>query len=84
MVGYSDDDHGGLWGHGAEDLSWHVRWSTLCSSWRAHDSLTRACHSIQLLHVLLPHPGKCMISLFHVILKMKSIFDLSADKSNTD
>lgn len=58
MVGYRDDDHRWLWGHGSQDLPGNVRRSSLRVGWCADHRSARACHSVQLLYVLFTYSGK--------------------------
>ena len=57
VVGAGDDDHGGLRGHGAQDLPGHVRGGAVCPGRRPHRRPTSPRHRLQLRDVLLTHSG---------------------------
>ena len=58
MVGAGDDDHGGLRGHGAQDLPGHVRGGDVRHGRGAGGGPARTRHRLQLRHVLLSHTGQ--------------------------
>ena len=64
VVGAGDDDHGGLRGHGAQDLPGHVRGGAVCPGRSPHRRPARPRHRLKLRDVLLPHTGPHKLNIF--------------------
>ena len=64
VVGAGDDDHGGLRGHGAQDLPGHVRGGAVCPGRSPHRRPARPRHRLKLRDVLLPHTGPHELNIF--------------------
>lgn len=58
MVGTRHYDDCRLWGHGAQNVRWHVRGRPVRVGRCAHDSPPGASHCLQLRYVLFPYPGE--------------------------
>ena len=58
MVGSGHDDYSGLWGHGAQDLRRDHRRLAVRPLRGPRDRPPRPRHRVQLLNVLLAHPGQ--------------------------